>query len=178
LGTADRLSLTLDNYWIYRQSLGGETQKGDTMTRNVFFSFHYQRDIVRVNQIRNLPEIIDESAAGFKDNSLWEEAKKKSDDAVKKLIDNGLVGTTVTVVCIGNKTAGRKFINYEIQKSIDRGNGIIGVQIHHLKNFAGEVDIAGDVPALLTKNSYKIYKYDDHTKLKSWIEAAAKAAGK
>ena len=56
-----------------------------------------------------------------------EEAKKKSDDAVKKLIDAGLNGATVTLVCIGNKTAGRKFINYEIQKSIDRGNGIVGV---------------------------------------------------
>ena len=84
------------------------------MARSVFFSFHYQRDIVRVNQIRNLPEIVDEAAAGFKDSSLWEEAKKKGDDAVKKMIDSGLVGTSVTVVCIGNKTAGRKFINYEI----------------------------------------------------------------
>lgn len=148
------------------------------MARHVFFSFHYQRDIVRVNQIRNLPEIIDESAAGFKDSSLWEEAKKKSDDAVKKLIDDGLIGTSVTVVCIGNKTAGRKFINYEIRKSIDRGNGILGVQIHHLRNFAGEVDTAGDTPALLSKNKYPVYKYDEHTKLKAWIEAAAKAAGK
>jgi hypothetical protein len=153
------------------------------MARYVFFSFHYQRDIVRVNQIRNLPEIIDESAAGFKDNSLWEEAKKKGDDAVKKLIDAGLSGTSVTVVCIGNKTAGRKFINYEIQKSIDRGNGILGVKIHHLKNFAGETDSEGEIPALLkpsllAKHDYPIYKYVDHTKLKGWIEAAAKAAGK
>jgi hypothetical protein len=148
------------------------------MARHVFFSFHYQRDIVRVNQIRNLPEIIDESAAGFKDSSLWEEAKKKSDDAVKKLIDKGLLGTSVTVVCIGNKTAGRKFINYEIQKSLDRGNAVIGVQIHHLKNFDGEVDTVGATPTLLKNNIFKIYKYDDHPKLKSWIEAAAKAAGK
>jgi hypothetical protein len=148
------------------------------MARSVFFSFHYQRDIVRVNQIRNLPEIVDKSAAGFKDSSLWEEAKSKSDDAVKKLIDSGLIGTTVTLVCIGNKTAGRKFINYEIEQSIERGNGILGVQIHHLKNFAGEVDDAGETPALLTKNKYPVYKYQDYTKLKSWIEAAAKAAGK
>jgi hypothetical protein len=148
------------------------------MARSVFFSFHYQRDIVRVNQIRNLPEIVDKAAAGFKDSSLWEEAKKKSDEAVKKLIDDALIGTSVTLVCIGNKTSGRKFINYEIQKSIDRGNGILGVQIHHLKNFAGETDSVGETPALLTKNGYKIYKYDDHAKLKTWIEAAAKAAGK
>jgi hypothetical protein len=148
------------------------------MARSVFFSFHYQRDIVRVNQIRNLPEIVDESAAGFKDSSLWEEAKKKGDDAIKKLIDAGLIGTSVTVVCIGAQTAGRKFINYEIQKSIDRGNGILGVQIHHLKNFAEETDSAGATPALLTKHNYPVYKYDNHTKLKEWIEKAAKAAGK
>lgn len=148
------------------------------MARNVFFSFHYQQDIVRVNQIRNLPEIVDQAAAGFKDASLWEEAKKKSDDAIKKLIDDGLKGTSVTVVCIGYKTAGRKFINYEIQKSIDRGNGILGVKIHHLKNLASETDPEGDTPALLTKHGYSVYKYSDHAKLKSWIEAAAKAAGK
>src|SRR5579872_6887578 len=143
------------------------------MPRQVFFSFHYQRDITRVNQIRNLPEIVDHAAAGFKDGSLWEEAKKKSDDAVKKLIDKGLEGTSVTLVCIGAKTAGRKFINYEIQKSIDRGNGVLGVKIHHLKNLDSEVDSEGDIPALLTKNSYPVYKYSDHTKLKAWIEAAA-----
>jgi hypothetical protein len=66
------------------------------MARHVFFSFHYQRDIFRVNQIRNLPEIIDEAAAGFRDSSLWEEARRKSDDAVKSLIDKGLAGTSVT----------------------------------------------------------------------------------
>lgn len=148
------------------------------MSRRVFFSFHYQRDIVRVNQIRNLPEIVDDAAAGFKDSSLWEEAKKKSDDAVKAMIDYGLAGTSVTVVCIGNKTAGRKFINYEIQKSIDRGNGVLGVQIHHLKNFDGESDLAGETPTLLLKHGYPVYKYDDHTKLKAWIEAAAKLAGR
>lgn len=148
------------------------------MTRHVFFSFHYQRDIVRVNQIRNLPEIVDQAAAGFSDASLWEETKKKGDDAVKKLIDDGLKSTSVTVVCIGYKTAGRKFINYEIQRSIDRGNGILGVRINHLKNFEKETDPEGDVPALLTKHSYPVYKYSDHEKLKDWIEKAAKAAGK
>ncbi len=118
------------------------------------------------------------AAAGFKDSSLWEEAKKKSDDAVKKLIDDGLNGTTVTVVCIGSETAGRKFINYEIQKSIDRGNGIVGIQIHHLKNFSGRTDPVGRTPGLLTRNGYPVYKYVDHATLKTRVEEAAAAAGK
>src|SRR3546814_10152257 len=65
-------------------------------------------------------------------------------------------------VCIGYKTAGRKFINYEIQKSIDRGNGILGVKIHHLKNLASETDPEGDTPALLTKHGYSV-RSEEHT---------------
>jgi hypothetical protein len=131
-----------------------------------------------VNQIRNIPNVTGTAAAGFQDASLWEEAKKKGDAAVKKLIDDGLQNTSVTVVCIGAKTAGRKFINYEIEKSIERGNGLVGVQIHHLKNKDGETDSAGATPAKLTEASAKVYKYVDTEKLAKWIEDAAKDAGR
>ena len=148
------------------------------MARRTFFSFHYQRDIWRVNQVRNIPNITGCSAAGFQDGSIWEEAKKKGDAAIKKLIDDGLKNTSVTVVCIGNKTAGRKYINYEIEQSIKRGNGIVGIQIHHLKDQNGNTDSAGADPAKLETNGYKIYKYVNHEKLANRIEEAAKAAGK
>lgn len=146
--------------------------------RHVFFSFHYQRDIWRVNQIRNLDEIVGCAAAGFRDASLWEEAKKKGDAEIKKMIDDALKGTSVTVVFIGAKTAGRKYINYEINQSIARGNGIVGIQINELKNHDGEKDSVGDTPAALTKGGYKVYKYVDAEKLRARIEEAAKAAGK
>ena len=60
------------------------------MARTVFFSFHYQRDIWRVNQIRSIPNITGNAAAGFKDASLWEEAKKKGDDDIKRMINKAL----------------------------------------------------------------------------------------
>ncbi len=148
------------------------------MARRVFFSFHYQRDIWRVNQIRNIPEITGCAAAGFQDASLWEEAKKKGDAEIKKMIDKALENTSVTVVFIGNKTAGRKYINYEIEQSIARGNGIVGIQIHHLKNKDSETDDAGATPAKLSNGGYKVYKYVDSEKLAARIEEAAKAAGK
>lgn len=147
------------------------------MARRVFFSFHYQRDIWRVNQIRNMPSIIGSAGAGFQDASLWEEAKKKGDAAIKKLIDDGLQNTSVTVVCIGAKTAGRKYINYEIEQSIARGNGIVGIQIHHLKDQNGETDTLGEKPAKLTAAGAKVYKYVDKEKLAQRIEEAAKPAG-
>jgi len=148
------------------------------MARRVFFSFHYQRDIWRVNQIRNIPNITGCAAAGFQDASIWEEAKKKGDAAIKKLIDDGLNNTTVTVVCIGEKTAGRKYINYEIEQSMERGNGIVGIQINHLKDKDGNTDSVGAIPHKLTANDYKVYKYVDHEKLAKRIEEAAKNAGK
>ena len=148
------------------------------MARRAFFSFHYQRDIWRVNQIRNIPKITGCAAAGFQDASLWEEAKKKGEASIKKLIDEGLKNTSVTVVFVGEKTSGRKYINYEIQQSIDRGNGLVAVQIHHLKNMAGEIDKPGSIPAKITNGGYKAYKYVDSDSLAEWIDDAAKAAGK
>lgn len=148
------------------------------MARRVFFSFHYDRDIWRVNQIRNIGEIVGTSAAGFHDCSLWEEAKTKGDQAIKDLIDEGLKNTSVTVVCIGAATAGRKYIDYEISQSIARGNGIVGVRIHNLKNKDGETDAAGSVPKKLSDAGTPVYTYVDHDTLKKWIDEAAAAAGR
>lgn len=148
------------------------------MARRVFFSFHYQRDIWRVNQIRNIPNVTGCAAAGFQDASLWEEAKRKGDAAIKALINSGLQNTSVTVVCVGSQTAGRKFINYEIDQSMARGNGIVAVQIHHLIDRNGDTDVAGAIPFKIAANGYKAYKYVDHARLAAWIEDAAKAAGK
>jgi Thoeris protein ThsB, TIR-like domain len=148
------------------------------MARRVFFSFHYQRDVWRVNQIRNMPNVTGCAAAGFQDGSLWEEAKKKGEATIKAMIRKGLENTSVTVVCVGNQTAGRKYINYEIQQSIDRGNGIVAVQVHHLKDSDGNTDPAGAIPAKIESGGYQAYKYANHEKLAKWIEDAAKAAGK
>jgi hypothetical protein len=148
------------------------------MARRVFFSFHYQRDIWRINQIRNIPNITGCAAAGFQDASLWEEAKKKGDAAIKKMIDDALYNTSVTVVFIGNQTANRAYIKYEIEQSIARGNAVIGVQIHHLKNQKQETDAPGNTPKLLVENGFKVYKYTDYEQLATKIEEAAKLAGK
>lgn len=148
------------------------------MARRVFFSFHYQNDIFRVNQIRNLGEIVGTAAAGFHDGSLWEEAKRKGDPVIQRMIDAGLQNTSVTVVCIGTYTAGRKFINYEINKSIERGNGILGLRINHLRTPHSVGGPPGDIPYGLTRIVAPIYTYTDHSSLSRWIEQAARAAGR
>ena len=150
-----------------------------TLTRHVFFSFHYQRDIFRVNQIRNIPQVISEAAAGFRDSSLWEEARRKDESVIKGMIDRGLENTSVTVVCIGSQTAGRRFINYEIRQSMLKRNGILGLQINHLSGGNGVgADPDGDIPSLLRQNGCQVYRYSDIASLATWIERAAKAAGR
>lgn len=147
------------------------------MARRVFFSFHYKY-VWKVNQIRSMPNITGTAAAGFQDASLWEEAKKKGDKEIKSMIDKGLENTSVTVVCVTYGTTNRKYINYEIDQSIARGNGLVAAQIHHLKDQNGETGSPGAIPAQIEANGFKAYKYSNKEALARWIEEAAKLAGK
>jgi hypothetical protein len=80
------------------------------VVRRVFFSFHYERDIWRANVVRKSWVTQDRVAAGFWDASLWQKAKKEGDQAIKRMIDNGMKGTSVTTVLIGAKTSGRRWV--------------------------------------------------------------------
>ena len=125
-----------------------------------------------------MPNITGTAAAGFQDSSLWEKSKKKGDKEIKSMIDEGLKNTSVTVVFVTYGTKDRKYINYEIDQSIARGNGLVAVQIHHLKDQNGETGSAGAIPSKIEKNGFKAYKYTNKEALAKWIEEAAKLAGK
>jgi hypothetical protein len=158
------------------------------MARCVFFSFHYQNDIWRVNVVRQSHVVEGCAAAGFTDGSLWEEAERKGEDAVHALIDRGLGGTTVTAVLIGSDTANRKYVKYEIDKSIERGNGLVGVYIHNIKDRNGDTCLKGENPFdRLTwrsngqplSSTYRTYDWvynDGYKNFGQWVEEAAKAA--
>jgi hypothetical protein len=105
------------------------------MAKRVFFSFHY-KDVaeLRANVVRNswLTKP-DRQAAGFFDASIWEEAKKQSDLALKRLINGGVDGTTNTCVLVGSETYARPWVRYEIFKSLLRGNHLLAVHINSIK---------------------------------------------
>ncbi len=145
------------------------------MAKRVFFSFHYDH-VWKVNQIRSMTNIIGTAAAGFQDASLWEEAKNKSAAVIYGMIDKALENTTVTVVCVTYGTASRKYINYEIDKSLERGNGLVAVQIHHLKDQDGNTGSFGTIPPQIESNGFKAYKYTNKESLARWIEEAYELA--
>ncbi|MQQ66827.1 TIR domain-containing protein [Streptococcus mitis] len=113
------------------------------MKRQVFFSFHYSNDNWRASQVRNMGRVSGEST--FSDNE-WEEVKLKSDAMIELWIDKQMAKRSCVVVLIGENTAGRKWINYEIKKAIELDKGIVGIYIHNLKDRFGNQNNQGRNP--------------------------------
>lgn len=170
------------------------------MPRRVFFSFHYQRDIWRVNIVRNHAKVKSGyQEAGYWDCSLWESTKRTGENSLKRLINSGLQNTSVTVVLIGTETSERKWVKYEIEKSYERGNGILGIYIHNVKDRTGKTDLKGHNPfdsftveqpsrfSYIPKTyvsmsqifpTYDWFYNDGYNHFSKWVEDAARSAGR
>lgn len=160
------------------------------MARKTFFSFHYTPDCVRASQVRNMGVIEGNPPASDND---WETITKGGETAIQRWIDGQLSGRTCTVVLIGENTAGRKWIDYEIQKSWNDRKGLLGIHIHKLKNFSGQQSLKGNNPFATFKmdrdnsflsnivktydppylDSKDAYKYISEN-MEKWIEEAIK----
>ncbi|HAB15326.1 MAG TPA: TIR domain-containing protein [Verrucomicrobiota bacterium] len=103
------------------------------MAKRVYFVFHYQ-DVIdfRANVVRNHSLTKGLEKAGYYDASIWEESKKKGELALKRMINAELEYTSVTVVLVGTHTYARRWVRYEIMKSAERGNVMLGVQINSI----------------------------------------------
>ncbi len=146
------------------------------MARKVFFSFKYG-DVSRAMIVRNCWVIQGREAAGFIDSAEFEEVDQQGDDAIGRWIDNQLSGTSVTAVLVGANTCSSKWVKYEIEKSIERGNGLLGIDISKIKDLKGNTtERCGQIP-----KGYSFYLWNNgegHRNVGEWIEAAAKDAGK
>lgn len=98
--------------------------------------------------MRNSNVVAGPDVAGFFDHSEYEDAKRSGADAVSRLILKHLENTTVTVVLIGEDTASRSWVRYEIDQSIARKNGLLGIYIHHLKDQNGLTTPGGPKPSV------------------------------
>lgn len=158
------------------------------MARHTFFSFRYKKDCWRASIVRNSWVTREREASGFFDSAEWEEVKRKGDSAIEKWITEQMKGTSVTVVLIGSDTAGKKWIDFEIKESHQKGNGMLGIYIHKVKDSKGNTTTKGANPFSnwkFTKGdtviTYPVYDWvddDGYNNIGAWIEKAAKAAGK
>lgn len=111
--------------------------------RQVFYSFHYKPDCWRASTVRNIGVVEGNKPATDND---WEEITESGDQAIKDWIKEQMKYRSCNVVLVGNQTANRKWIDYEIIESWNSGMGVVGIHIYGLKNQEGYVSQKGDNP--------------------------------
>jgi hypothetical protein len=146
------------------------------MARKVFFSFKYD-DVNRAMIVRNSGVITGERKAGFIDHADFEKLEREGDAAIKRWIDSQLEGSSVTVVLVGANTNKSKWVKYEIEQSIARGNGLLGIDISKVADFdRPTTDCCVEMP-----KGYDFYRWNNdngRANLEAWIEKAANDAGR
>lgn len=155
--------------------------------RPVFYSFHFDNDVMRVQQVRNIGVIEGNEPVSKND---WEEVKKKGEASIKRWIDDNMKYKQCVVVLVGSETANRPWVDYEIRKAWDEGKGVVGIYIHNLKCPRNGTCTQGKNPfqSISMKNGNKLSDYvichnpssydaynDIAKNLNSWVEAAIKA---
>jgi hypothetical protein len=109
---------------------------GSYQKRRTFFSFHYD-DVFRVNSVRNAFKIYNPQISlvpTFQDSSLWESRKLDNPESIKNIIRNGINGTSVVAVLIGKNTWARRWVRYEIARSIIDGKGLLAIHINDINH--------------------------------------------
>lgn len=163
------------------------------MARRVFFSFHYDRDVRRVAQIRNSWVVrAGNETQPFVDKAEWESIKRTGSQAIERWIDKQLDGTSVTVVLIGAETYDREWVRHEIKRSYELGKGMLGIYIHNVKDPQTGTTTKGKNPFdywsvkqngrdVAFSSLYKTYDWvndNGYSNFASWIEAAARTSGR
>jgi hypothetical protein len=117
------------------------------MAKRVYFAFHYQ-DVIdfRANVVRKHNALTSAERAGYFDASIWEEAEKQGDLALKRMINSELRNTSVTAVLIGSQTYARTWVRYEIFKSLEVGNTLLGIHINSIKGKDEKTKSSGPNP--------------------------------
>jgi hypothetical protein len=105
----------------------------------------------------------------FFDRSLVDPIMSRDEAYIRRSIRNQMQGTSVTVVLIGDKTHTSRWVDWEIEESVGRGNGLLGIK---LKGKSG-----ARTPALLRTYRAEVLIWQP-SQFEDVIERAAVAAGR
>ncbi|GAB3808377.1 hypothetical protein GCM10028798_34130 [Humibacter antri] len=113
------------------------------MAKSVFYSFHYDRDAWRVQQIINMGAL---DGQPLLNPQKWEEVQRKGTTGIQNWIDEQMSYKRAVVVLVGAQTASRPWVQYEIKKAWNAKKPILGVRINGLADNSGKTDSAGANP--------------------------------
>ena len=137
--------------------------QGDS-SRHVFISFDHE-DLNDVNMLRGQAKN-DKTDLQFDDYSVKEPFDSTDADYIKRQLREKIDRCSVTVVYLSDKAASSQWVNWEIEESIKRGKGVIGVY---------KSDKAPNkLPASFQQNGCKSVKWEHTALLKAIEEASTK----
>lgn len=113
------------------------------MAKTVFYSFHYDRDVHRVQLVRNINALEGQSLLNAQD---WEAVRRRGRQAIENWIDDQMKYKRAVIVLVGRETAGREWVNYEINKAWKDRKPLLGVRIHGLASLRDGADRPGESP--------------------------------
>lgn len=111
--------------------------------RQVFFSFHYSEDVWRVAKVRNMGVV--EGQDLFSDNG-WEKVRSRSKYEIERWINKEMEMRSCVIVLIGEQTASRSWVKYEIEQAWKKGKGLVGIYINKIENPQGKQSGKGRNP--------------------------------
>lgn len=138
-------------------------KEASEVSRHVFISFAYE-DVNEVNLLRGQAKN-DHADLQFDDYSVKEPFDSKNADYIKRQIREKIDKASVTLVYLSNSSAKSKWVNWEIEESIKRGKGVVGV-------FKGDTP-PKFLPTAVKENSIKVVKWS-HSDLTKAMEEASK----
>lgn len=97
----------------------------------VFYSFHYERDVYRVQLIRNIGSVEGQKLLNAQE---WEVVRARGTKAIQNWIDEQMKWKNAVVVLIGAQTASRSWVQYEIQRAWELRKPLLGIRIHGLSS--------------------------------------------
>lgn len=109
----------------------------------VFYSFHYELDHWRVQQVRNMGTV---GNAGSVAAQEWESVRYRSRYRIQRWIDEQMNYKRAVVVLIGSQTSQRYWVQYEIARAWEKRKPLLGIRIDGLKDQNGYVAERGKDP--------------------------------
>lgn len=123
-------------------NVGVDRMGGSAVAKTVFYSFHYDRDVHRVQLVRNINAL---EGQPLLNSQEWEQVRRRGEQAIKDWIHQKMAYKKAVIVLIGQQTASRPWVNYEINKAWADRKPLLGVHIHGLSSM-GTVDSPGANP--------------------------------
>lgn len=89
----------------------------------------------------------------FYDRHLLDPVDSSNDEYIQQCIRDQMRGTSTTVVLVGENTKDSDWVDYEIERSLKEGNGLVAIKV--------DDDISDeDVPNKLKENGAEIIDWD------------------